>query len=300
MKVEQRSKPIFSIVICTYNRFDFLESCLESIRFQLDKNIEILIIDNFGDKILEEYVSSLSKNIENIFYIFEKNKGLSFARNKGFMVAKSDWILYLDDDTIIYPEFILRVKELIKWNIYDCVGGMYYAKYKKERPKWIPVEHGTNKLFSAHLSECPYYIPHGCVVLYRKAYLIMLNGFSIDFGMKGKEFGYAEETELQYRLEKVGGKIGFDPELKVGHFIHEDRLTPFNMIKLNYALGRGHRFDCKFSVWKRFKLLVFSFVGLFVKRIPEALFKLIFFKHYYWQRAIIYIFGPTSYHLGRL
>jgi GT2 family glycosyltransferase len=176
---------------------------------------------------------------------------------------------------------------------------MYYAKYKNGKPKWVSENYGTNKLFSTILSECPYYIPHGCVVLYRKSFLMKLNGFSNQFGMKGKQFGYAEETELQYRLAEIGGKIGFDPEMKVDHFIHEDRLTPINMIKLNYALGKGHRFDCNLTVMVRFKLLVFSFIGLFVKRIPEALFKLIFHKYYYWQMAVIYIFGPTSYHFGR-
>jgi GT2 family glycosyltransferase len=118
--------------------------------------------------------------------------------------------------------------------------------------------------------------------------------------MKGKQFGYAEETELQFRLFEMGGKIAFDPEMKVGHFVHEERLTPLNMIKLNYALGRGHRFNCPIPFWGRLRLLIFSFVGLFIKRIPEALIKIIFLKSYYWQRAILYIFGPTFYHLGRL
>lgn len=126
-----------------------------------------------------------------------------------------------------------------------------------------------------------------------------LNGFSNQFGMKGKQFGYAEETEIQYRMANAGGKIGFDPDLKIWHFVHEYRLTSLNMIKLNFALGRGHRFNCDIPVLIRFKLLVLSFAGLFVKRIPEALFKFVFVKDYQWQRAIIYIFGPTSYHLGR-
>jgi len=297
--MEQKLRPLLSIVICTYNRPNFLQSCLESIELQLDITIEIIVVDNFGDIKIQEMVNFFQRKKINMQYIFEIEKGLSNARNRGYLEAKSDWVLYLDDDIIAFQNLLDRVKELIQLNTFDCIGGMYYAKFKKGKPKWVSENYGTNKLFSTALSECPYYIPHGCVVLYRRAFLMKLNGFCNQFGMKGKQFGYAEETELQYRLAEIGGKVGFDPEMKVDHFIHEDRLTPINMIKLNYALGKGHRFDCNLTVMVRFKLLVFSFIGLFVKRIPEALFKLIFHKYYYWQMAVIYIFGPTSYHFGR-
>jgi glycosyltransferase involved in cell wall biosynthesis len=297
--MEQKLRPLLSIVICTYNRPNFLQFCLESIELQLDITIEIIVVDNFGDIKIQEMVNFFQRKKINMQYIFEIEKGLSNARNRGYLEAKGDWVLYLDDDIIAFQNLLDRVKELIQLNTFDCIGGMYYAKFKKGKPKWVSENYGTNKLFSTALSECPYYIPHGCVVLYRKSFLMKLNGFSNQFGMKGKQFGYAEETELQYRLAEIGGKIGFDPEMKVDHFIHEDRLTPINMIKLNYALGKGHRFDCNLTVMVRFKLLVFSFIGLFVKRIPEALFKLIFHKYYYWQMAVIYIFGPTSYHFGR-
>lgn len=297
--MEQKLKPLLSIVICTYNRPNFLQSCLESIELQLDITAEIIVVDNFGDIKIHEMVKFFQNKEINMQYIFEIKKGLSIARNRGYMEAKGDWVLYLDDDIIAFQNLLERVKEIIQLNIFDCVGGMYYARYKKGKPKWVSEDYGTNKLFSTALSECPYYIPHGCVVLYRRAFLMKLNGFSNQFGMKGKKIGYAEETELQYRMANAGGKIGFDPEMKVDHFIHEDRLTPINMIKLNYALGKGHRFDCNLTDMVRFKLLVFSFIGLFIKRIPEALFKLIFHKYYYWQMAVIYIFGPTYYHLGR-
>jgi len=297
--MEQKLRPLLSIVICTYNRPNFLQFCLESIELQLDITTEIIVVDNFGDIKIQEMVNFFQYKEINMQYIFEIEKGLSNARNRGYLEAKGDWVLYLDDDIIAFQNLLERVKEIIQLNIFDCVGGMYYARHKKGKPKWVSEDYGTNKLFSINLSECPHYIPHGCVVLYRRAFLMKLNGFSNQFGMKGKKFGYAEETELQYRLAGIGGKIGFDPEMKVDHFIHEDRLTPINMIKLNYALGKGHRFDCNLTDMVRFKLLVFSFIGLFVKRIPEALFKLIFHKYYYWQMAVIYIFGPTSYHLGR-
>ena len=291
--------PFLSIIVCTYNRPDFLIDCIQSIVKQLISGVEILIVDNFGDIKIQEKVNHFKYLDINIQYLFEKNKGLSNARNRGYIEAKGDWVLYLDDDAIAFDSLLDRVKDLIQLNTFDCIGGMYYAKYKNGKPKWVSENYGTNKLFSTALSECPYYIPHGCVVLYRKSFLMKLNGFSNQFGMKGKHFGYAEETELQYRMANAGGNIGFDPDLKIWHFVHEYRLTVINMMKLNFAMGRGSQFKGDTPFLIKCKWLVFSFVGLFVKRMPEAFYRVVFIKDYYWQMAIIYIFGPICYHLGR-
>ena len=39
---------VLSIIICTYNRFDFLKKCIDSILKQISTNndIEIVVIDN--------------------------------------------------------------------------------------------------------------------------------------------------------------------------------------------------------------------------------------------------------------
>jgi glycosyltransferase involved in cell wall biosynthesis len=217
--------PFLSVVICTYNRHEFLVDCIQSIVKQTFNGTEILIVDNFGSIKVQEIVEFFKQKDINIFYLFEEKKGLSYARNKGYQEAKGDWVLYLDDDIIAFDSLLDRVKELIELNTFDCIGGMYYAKYKKGKPEWVSKDYGTNKLFSMELSKCPYYIPHGCIVLYRKSFLMRLNGFSSQFGMKGKQFGYAEETELQYRMANAGGNIGFDPDLKIWHFVHQNYLS---------------------------------------------------------------------------
>ena len=127
--------PFLSIIICTYNRPDFLMDCIQSIVKQMVSDVEILVVDNFGDLKIQEKIQQFKYLDINIQYLFEKNKGLSNARNRGYMEAKGEWVLYLDDDAIAFDSLLDRVKELIQLNTFDCIGGMYYAKFKKGKPK---------------------------------------------------------------------------------------------------------------------------------------------------------------------
>ena len=74
---------VLSIIICTFNRANFLKSCINSIIDQIHehKNIEILIIDNNSKDNTKELVKNYNSN--NIVYYLETQQGLSFARNKG-------------------------------------------------------------------------------------------------------------------------------------------------------------------------------------------------------------------------
>ena len=106
--------PFLSIIICTYNRPDFLMDCIQSIVKQMVSDVEILVVDNFGDLKIQEKIQQFKYLDINIQYLFEKNKGLSNARNRGYMEAKGDWVLYLDDDALAFDALLDRVKRLSK------------------------------------------------------------------------------------------------------------------------------------------------------------------------------------------
>ena len=89
--------PFISIIICTYNRMEYLPNCLEHLKNQTAKKefYEIIIIDNnSSDKtelICKDYIQ---KNSEiNVTYFLEKKPGLSNARNRGIK-EKGRYIMF--------------------------------------------------------------------------------------------------------------------------------------------------------------------------------------------------------------
>ncbi|MGE5442976.1 MAG: glycosyltransferase family 2 protein [Ignavibacteriales bacterium] len=105
-----------SIIIPTYNRFNKLANLLNSlipqIREQgLEKNIEVLIVDDHSDRVAAERIKHLLDRNEHSFlrlFPLDRNRGPSFARNYGLGQSAGNLIIFLDDDCIVEQNYILE------------------------------------------------------------------------------------------------------------------------------------------------------------------------------------------------
>lgn len=92
---------MISIVIPSFERIDFLEKLLVSIKNQTYDNYEVIIVDdNSSNK--EDYQKFIAKWRSKFkFFTYlrnNENKGAPYSRNKGIKVAKSNIIALVDDD----------------------------------------------------------------------------------------------------------------------------------------------------------------------------------------------------------
>ncbi len=90
-------KPLFSVVIPTYNSASKLKRALESVLAQSYENFEILVMDDGSTDNTAEVVGSLAD--PRIIYEWDKNfGGPARPRNRGIALAKGEWICFLDAD----------------------------------------------------------------------------------------------------------------------------------------------------------------------------------------------------------
>ncbi|MBA87555.1 MAG: glycosyl transferase [Euryarchaeota archaeon] len=123
-------KPIFSIIIPTYNSSDFINIAINSVLDQSFKKWELIIIDdNSTDdtlKIIKKYTSSNS-NIKIIKLPF--NVGAANARNFGIKKAKGRFIAFLDSDDYWVPNKLAIQYEFFKKNSdYKILCSNYIVK----------------------------------------------------------------------------------------------------------------------------------------------------------------------------
>ena len=103
---------MFSLIICTYNRPDSVQSLLRSISTQFLVPNEILVIDGSDDIFTEQVV-----NIEglNIFYhrVTKQERGLTKQRNIGISLVQdeSEIICFLDDDVVLEEDYFQQIIE---------------------------------------------------------------------------------------------------------------------------------------------------------------------------------------------
>lgn len=94
---------LISIIVPVYNVERYLHRCIDSIRLQTHKKLEIILVDDGSpDKcgaICDEYAQRDSR----IVVLHKANGGLSDARNAGIAAAHGEYIGFVDSDDYIEP-----------------------------------------------------------------------------------------------------------------------------------------------------------------------------------------------------
>jgi len=134
-----------SVVIPTYNRFEYLLNLINTVKNQTYKNYEIIVVNDCSTQ-KEYYTYDWEENNIKIIHMKENSKStfgygcVGYIRNKGVELAKGDYIAFCDDDDIwFHNKLELQVKALEKSNCKMCctdglIGNGIYDKnesYKK-------------------------------------------------------------------------------------------------------------------------------------------------------------------------
>jgi len=127
---ETKNVPLVSVVITTKNEEKNIETCLQSIRSQTFKNIELIVVDNFS----EDQTAELAEKYNAKVYF--KGNERSAQRNYGAKVARGEYLIYLDADMILSPTVI---EECIAKCKCDDVDALYVPERIVGDGFWIKV-----------------------------------------------------------------------------------------------------------------------------------------------------------------
>jgi glycosyltransferase involved in cell wall biosynthesis len=236
-----RSTPVVSVIICTYNRSFWLRNCLESLVEQCRNAnlVEVLIIDNNSSddtrKVAEEYTSQLP----NFRYFIEKTQGLSHGRNRGYWEAQGDLVAYIDDDARAHPDWVKSIIRFFEKHAQVTgVGGPYNAFSTVPIPDWFPKEYGRRSLGEETREIRDDEWISGTNMIFRKQALEEIGGFDMSLGMTGSKISYGEETNLVRRMQAKGMQIYYCPAIVVDHAILPYKLSLRWLLMSNYSSGK--------------------------------------------------------------
>lgn len=104
--------PKVTLVIPVYNTSKYLLRCLDSVRMQTLKDIEVIIINDGSTddslRICEDYINTHKLD----WKVYSKqNGGLSSARRYGYERSSGDYIAFIDSDDDILPDYCKRMYE---------------------------------------------------------------------------------------------------------------------------------------------------------------------------------------------
>lgn len=277
-----------TIVICTYNRSEFIEKCLESFLSQSvsQRMFDILVVDNNSSDNTKEIVDHFVTKLPNLRYTLEPIQGLSHARNAGIVHTRTEWICYLDDDAYVPVDFIEVQLKIIEENNFDVYGGVYLPWFKYGKPKWFHERYGSNKMHYNRIVELKSHeYLSGGIISFKKELLETFSGFKTNLGMVGEIIGYGEETELQNRIRKAGIPIYYIPSLIIYHVVQEYKLdvkwhltSAFNLGKHVIIMNKLKRKN--YIIFSQLILLIISFLIEVFKNTPKLLSPNYYFENW--------------------
>jgi glycosyltransferase involved in cell wall biosynthesis len=237
-----------SIVICSYNRANYIYSALESLRKQeIDKNLfEIIVVDNNStDNTLEIVKKFETENPDlNFIYTTEQNQGLSFARNKGIETAKGEIIVFIDDDAVAREDFAKNLlSHFGKYTEYAAVGGKVIPIFETgEEPAWMSkyLERLVSKVdYGDTIQDFTTKYPVGCNMAFRKSVFEKIGTFNTSLNLR------SDDKYIFRKIFKAKLRVLYAPDVFVRHHIEKERTTDAFLIRLSRLNGRSERIRVK-------------------------------------------------------
>lgn len=90
----------YSVVIPTYNRQKQLLTAINSILTQIEKSVEVVVVDDGSNDDTAALVADVIKQDPRVKYYYQENAGASSARNYGVSRAQGRYICFLDSDDV--------------------------------------------------------------------------------------------------------------------------------------------------------------------------------------------------------
>ena len=118
--------PKVSVLMLTYNRPQFIDMAIESIRVQYFSDWELLVVHDGPNERIPVVMEEWSKRDDRIRYFRRTNPGnIAEATNFGLAQAKGEFIAVLDDDDFwASPEKLtIQTRFLMDQRDYACCGG---------------------------------------------------------------------------------------------------------------------------------------------------------------------------------
>ncbi len=120
--------PLVSVIVPVCNVEKYLEACLDSIKNQTLKDIEVICIDDGSTDTSSTILDDFCKKDPRFTVFHKKNSGYGNSMNKGIEMAKGQYIGIVESDDFIMPKMFEDLYTLtesgkvdvVKANFWDC------------------------------------------------------------------------------------------------------------------------------------------------------------------------------------
>lgn len=261
------SIPLFSVIIPTYHRNDFLAKCLDCLAPGVQtlpaEQYEIIVTDDGSQTTAEEMIRDRYPWAK---WVAGSCQGPAANRNNGARSAKGEWLVFTDDDCLPDLQWLEAYGKAVVTEP-SCL--VFEGRTYVDRPRRSLAEISPTNESGGYLWSCNFAI--------QRQLFESISGFD-------ERFPYAtmEDVDLRRRLTKAGYKFSFIKTASVCHpWKHKGgwkKLKQYQesiLIYLSIHPEESVKINSQYYLWYTFRSLVkITLPGLFKFRgsgIKEAL-----------------------------
>ncbi len=179
-------KPLVSVIVPTKNSSQTLGACLESIKNQTYKNIELIVVDNFST----DDTQKIAKTYTNLVY--SEGPERSAQVNFGVTKATGEYVYKIDSDFVLDPKVVEECVEEIQKG-FDAI---VVHNSPDVRVSWIA------RIRKFEVDMYKYDITHSSARFVKKEVYEKIGGFN-------SAITAGEDYDFQNKLNRGGFKTGF-------------------------------------------------------------------------------------------
>ena len=228
--------PRISVVVPNWNGRDLIDLCLESVRAQTVRDLEIIVVDNGSTDGSAEHLRRHHPDVRLV--ALAVNQGFAGGVNAGVAAARGEFVALLNNDAWAAPDWLERLTARLASEpaAGACAPKIYRADGSEPTRRldstgelysiWgLPFPRGRDELDRGQYDDAKaVFAVSGAASVYRTALFAAVGAFDDDF------FAYFEDVDLSFRAQLAGFSVLYEPSAVVYHRVGATSgggMTPF-------------------------------------------------------------------------
>ena len=143
----QQSAPLLTVVVVATNAESYLSACLDSLRSQTLKRIEVLVVDNGSTDHTAAIAQEIADQDPRFEVVQRPALGLTASRNAGVRLARGRFLAFVDAaDTVPRTAYANLINSLRQSGADFAAGSVRtVGRGRRRRPPWDSIVHGLDR-----------------------------------------------------------------------------------------------------------------------------------------------------------